>query len=156
MNTLVAIGVLAAWSYSTVALVAPGLFPHAEHGVVPHLYFEAAAAIVTFVLLGKLLETRARKRLSDAVRGLVALLPKTARRVGAMDENDVPSSRSSVGDLVLVRPGRAHPDRRRGRARRVRGRRVDAHRREPARRQGARCARVRRHAEPERRAHRPR
>jgi len=59
-------------------VVAPGLFPHAEHGVHPEIYFEAAAAIITFVLLGKLLETRARRRLSDAVRGLVALQPKTA------------------------------------------------------------------------------
>jgi hypothetical protein len=57
--------------FLTAALLAPGLFPHAEHGAVPHLYFEAGAAIITFVLLGKLLESRARRRLSDAVRGLV-------------------------------------------------------------------------------------
>lgn len=78
MNTLVSLGVLAAWGYSTVAVLAPGLFPHAQHGVVPHLYFEAAAAIVTAGLLGKLLETRALKRLAEAVRGLVALVPRTA------------------------------------------------------------------------------
>ena len=81
MNTLVSIGAGAAWIYSAVALVAPGLFPHGTHGVLPHLYFEAAAAILTFVLLGKLLETRARRRLADAVRGLVALLPRMARRL---------------------------------------------------------------------------
>ncbi len=75
MNTLVSIGVLSAWGYSTVALFAPQLFPHSAHGAAPHLYFEAAAAIITFVLLGKMLETRARRRLSDAVRGLVALTP---------------------------------------------------------------------------------
>src|SRR5262249_37582416 len=83
MSTLVAIGVLSGWGSSTVALLAPELFPHAAHGHLPHLYFEAAAGILTFVLLGKLLETRARKHLSDAVRGLVALTPKTARRASA-------------------------------------------------------------------------
>ena len=88
MNTLVSLGAGAAFSYSTVALVAPGLFPHAAHGMVPHLYFEAAAAILTFVLLGKLLEMRAKKRLADAVRGLAALQPKTAQRLrdGAEEE----------------------------------------------------------------------
>ena len=105
MNTLVSLGVLAAWGYSTVALVAPGLFPHAEHGMLPHLYFEAAAAILSFVLLGKLMETRARGRLSDAVRGLVALAPKTARRIRGELEEDVPVEALALGDLVLVRPG---------------------------------------------------
>jgi Cu+-exporting ATPase len=105
MNTLVALGTGAAWIYSTVALVAPGLFPHAEHGMMPHIYFEAAAAIITFVLLGKLLETRARKRLADAVRGLVALQPKTARRLRGESEDDVPIEQLVPGDIVLVRPG---------------------------------------------------
>ncbi len=105
MNTLVSIGTLAAWIDSTVALVLPGLFPHAEHGVMPHLYYEAAAAIVSFVLLGKLLETRARRRLSDAVRGLVALVPKTARRLADGREDDVPVESLVPGDHVLVRPG---------------------------------------------------
>ncbi len=109
MNTLVAMGTGAAWSYSTVALVAPGLFPHGEHGVVPHLYFEAAAAILSFVLLGKLLETRARKRLADAVRGLVALQPKMARVVEGGVERDVPVEALTVGSLVLVRPGERIP-----------------------------------------------
>ncbi len=110
MNTLISIGVLAAWGYSVAALTIPGVFPHAEHGVMPHLYFEAAAAVVTFVLLGKFLETRARRRLSDAVRGLVALVPKTARRVSADGtETDVPVESIAVGDLVLVRPGERIP-----------------------------------------------
>jgi Cu+-exporting ATPase len=110
MNTLVSIGVLSTWCYSTVALVLPQLFPHAAHGALPHLYYEAASAILMFVLLGKLLETRARKRLSDAVRGLVALVPKTARRVnldGAFD--DVAIEALVIGDRVLVRPGERVP-----------------------------------------------
>ncbi len=105
MNTLVSIGALAAWGYSAVAVLAPGLFPHSEHGEMPHLYFEAVAGIVTFVLLGKLLETRARKRLSDAVRGLMSLVPKTARRVLPNEIEEVNAADLSVGDLVLVRPG---------------------------------------------------
>ncbi|MBN9163655.1 MAG: copper-translocating P-type ATPase [Myxococcales bacterium 68-20] len=105
MNTLVAIGTGAAFVYSTVALVAPGLFPHAAHGKVPHLYFEAAAAILTFVLLGKMLETRARKRLADAVRGLVALQPKTARRLRNGQEEEVAIAALRRGDHVVVRPG---------------------------------------------------
>jgi len=105
MNTLIAIGTAAAWLYSTVALVAPGLFPHATHGLVPHLYFEAAAAVLTFVLLGKTLETRARKRLADAVRGLVALQPKTAHRLRGSVEEDVLISSLATNDLVVVRPG---------------------------------------------------
>ncbi|MCY1071858.1 heavy metal translocating P-type ATPase [Nannocystis sp. RBIL2] len=109
MNTLVSIGTLAAWVYSTVTLTLPGLFPHAEHGVMPHLYYEAAAAIISFVLLGKLLETRARRRLSDAVRGLVALVPTTARRVNDGREDDVPVESLVPGDLVLVRPGERIP-----------------------------------------------
>jgi Cu+-exporting ATPase len=109
MNTLIAIGTGAAWIYSTVALVAPGLFPHAAHGRVPHLYFEAAAAVLTFVLLGKTLETRARKRLADAVRGLVALQPKLARRARAEKEEEVAVASLASGDLVLVRPGERIP-----------------------------------------------
>lgn len=109
MNTLVALGAGAAWLYSTVALVAPGLFPHAAHGAVPHLYFEAAAAVLTFVLLGKTLEARARKRLSDAVRGLLALQPKMARRVRGDDEEEIPIAALRLGDLVRVRPGERIP-----------------------------------------------
>ena len=109
MNTLVSIGVLAAWGYSTVALFAPRIFPHAAHGALPHVYFEAAAAIISFVLLGKLLEARARRRLSDAVRGLVALTPKTARVVLDIGEVDVAVDALVPGDLVLVRPGQRIP-----------------------------------------------
>lgn len=111
MNTLVAVGAVAAWFYSAVAVIAPSVFAHAGHGAHPHLYFEAAGAIITFVLLGKLLETRARKRLSEAVRGLVALVPKRARRLrvgsgsGTSEFEDVEVTQLAVGDFVLVRPG---------------------------------------------------
>ncbi|MFO0590892.1 MAG: heavy metal translocating P-type ATPase [Polyangiaceae bacterium] len=115
MNTLVALGAGAAWLYSTGALflpgLYPGLFPHASHGMAPHLYFEAAAAILTFVALGKVLEARARRRLSDAVRGLVALSPRTARRLraGSDLEEEVIAEEIRVGDLLVVRPGERIP-----------------------------------------------
>ncbi|WP_437723547.1 heavy metal translocating P-type ATPase [Sorangium sp. So ce861] len=109
MNTLVGLGTGAAWVYSAIAVVAPQLFPHAEHGMRPHVYFEAVGAIISFVLLGKLLETRARKRLTDAVRGLVALQPKTARRLRGDLEEEIPAANLSPGDLVRVRPGERIP-----------------------------------------------
>ncbi|HEU4404992.1 MAG TPA: heavy metal translocating P-type ATPase [Polyangiaceae bacterium] len=105
MNTLVALGSGSAWLYSTLALVAPGLFPHAEHGARPHLYFEAAAVTPAFVLVGRLLEARARRRLADAVRGLVALRPKVARVLRGGREDEVPAGDLAPGDLVVVRPG---------------------------------------------------
>ena len=105
MNTLVSLGAGVAWGYSTVALALPNAFSRASHGGAPHLYFEAAAAIICFVLLGKRLEARARGRLSDAVRGLVALQPSTARRVRGENEEDVAVSLLAVGDVVRVRPG---------------------------------------------------
>jgi P-type Cu+ transporter len=109
MNTLVSIGTGAAWAYSTVALTMPGLFPHAEHGQLPHLYFEAGAGVLSFVLLGKMLETRARRRLADAVRGLIALKPRTARRLRGDVEEEVAVDTLSPGDLVRVRPGERVP-----------------------------------------------
>ena len=112
MNTLVALGVGAAYVYSALAVLAPAVFPHGEHLAsheVPHLYFEAAGAIVTFVLLGRLLETRARRKLSDAVRGLVTLIPKTAVKVGPYGDVEVPLSVITTGDLVRVRPGERVP-----------------------------------------------
>ncbi len=106
MNVLVSLGAGASWLYSTCALAAPGLLPHAGHGGAPHLYFEAAALTPAFVLVGRLLEARARRRLSDAVRGLVALRPKVARRAReGGGEEDVPADDLAPGDLVFVRPG---------------------------------------------------
>ena len=106
MNTLVALGAGAAWAYSAAAVLVPRWFAHAEHGVVPHVYFEASAAIITLVLLGKLLEGRAHARLSDAVRGLVALQPAVATRVlpgGA--EATVAIEKLAPGWEILLRPG---------------------------------------------------
>ncbi len=109
MNTLVALGSAAAFLYSTLALLVPSLFPHASHGQTPHVYFEAAAAVPTFVLFGKMLEARARARLGDAVRSLVALQPKTARRLREGREEDVPIAQLVRGDFVVVRPGERVP-----------------------------------------------
>jgi Cu+-exporting ATPase len=92
-----------------VVVLFPQLFPHAEHGHRPHVFFEAAGAIISFVLIGKSLEARARKRLSEAVRGLVALVPKTATRLEAGLERQVPVESLSPGDEVLVRPGERVP-----------------------------------------------
>ncbi len=102
MNTLVALGTGAAFVYSTIAVFAP-------HGAASHVYFEAAGAIITFVLLGKWLESRAKKRLVDAVRGLVALQPKKARRIADDREEEIAVELLSPGDIVLVRPGERIP-----------------------------------------------
>ncbi len=109
MNTLVALGALSAWGWSTAVVLLPQLFPHAGHGESPHIFFEAAGAIVTFVLVGKMLEARARKRLSEAVRGLVSLSPKEATRLEAGRPVIVPVSALRKGDHVLVRPGERLP-----------------------------------------------
>ncbi len=101
MNTLVSLGVLAAWGYSTMSLVLSS--PTSHH--LPSLYYEAAATIITFVLIGKLLESGARRHLHDAVAGLVALRPTTARRVTDGHEENITIDDLRVGDRLLVRPG---------------------------------------------------
>jgi len=112
MFTLVALGVGAAYGLSVVATLAPGLFPEAfrgPHGELP-VFYEAAAVITTLVLLGQVLELRARSRTSDAIRSLLQLAPKTARRVGDDgDEHDVPLEHVHVGDRLRVRPGEKVP-----------------------------------------------
>jgi Cu+-exporting ATPase len=108
MNTLVALGTGAAWGYSLAAVIA-----WASRGGhhAPALYFEAAAAIVTFLLLGKLLEGRARTHLGAAVRGLVALEPTVAHKVDPAGgaEHDVAVATLAPGDVVAVRPGERVP-----------------------------------------------
>ena len=112
MFTLIGLGVAVSYFTSVVAVISPDLFPPAfrdEMGHVP-VYFEAAAVIVTLVLLGQVLELRARGRTSDAIRQLMRLAPATARRVGpdGADE-DVPLEHVHVGDHLRVRPGERVP-----------------------------------------------
>ena len=111
MWTLIGIGVGAAYGYSLVAALAPDLFPASfhEHGRVG-VYFEAAAVIVSLTLLGQLLELRARSKTSAAIKALLNLSPKTARRLEADgSEADVPLSDVQVDDRLRVRPGEKIP-----------------------------------------------
>jgi Cu+-exporting ATPase len=105
MNSLVSLGVLAAYGYSAVAVLFPALFAHAEHGRMPHVYFEAAGSVVSFVLLGKVLEARAQRHLADAVRALVALTPERATRLQAEEPSEVAVEDIEAGEILLVRPG---------------------------------------------------
>jgi len=112
MFTLIAIGTATAFIYSLVAAAAPGIFPDSfrdANGAVA-LYFESAAVIVTLVLLGQVLELRARARTSSAIRSLLELAPRTARRIEADgSEKDVPLDQIQVGDRLRVRPGEKVP-----------------------------------------------
>ncbi|MBK6529823.1 MAG: heavy metal translocating P-type ATPase [Deltaproteobacteria bacterium] len=108
MNVLIALGALTAWGWSAAVTLAPQLLPHGEHGHVP-VYFEAAGAIIAFMLLGKALERRARRRLGDAVRGLVALQPPSATRLRGGAELEVTVGSLLPGDRVRVRPGQRVP-----------------------------------------------
>ncbi|HUR80873.1 MAG TPA: heavy metal translocating P-type ATPase [Thermoanaerobaculia bacterium] len=111
MFTLIGLGVAVAFLYSLVATIAPGLFPRElrdHHGLVG-VYYEAAAAIVTLVLLGQVMELRARSRTGHAIRALLGLAPKTARRIQGDREEDVPLEHVHPGDLLRVRPGEKVP-----------------------------------------------
>ena len=112
MFTLIALGVGVAYVFSLVATIAPGLFPHSfrmHHGQVG-VYFEAAAVIVTLVLLGQVMELRARSQTGAAIRALLGLAPKTARRLqNDGTEEDIPLDQVSVGDRLRVRPGEKVP-----------------------------------------------
>jgi P-type Cu+ transporter len=106
MFTLIAIGTGAAYLYSLVAVLFPGLIPESfqHHGTV-QVYFEAAAVIVTLVLLGQVLELRARRRTGAAIRELLSLAPPTARIVREGQEREVPLEEVHQGDILRVRPG---------------------------------------------------
>ena len=112
MFTLIAMGVGVSWTYSMVAVLAPGLFPEAfrnHAGVVP-VYFEAAAVIVVLVLLGQVLELRARDQTGGAIRALLNLAPRTARRIRADGtDEDVALDQILVGDRLRLRPGEKVP-----------------------------------------------
>lgn len=110
MFTLIALGVGAAFSYSVVATLAPDLFPASFRiGDQVAVYFEPAAVIIVLVLLGQVLELRARSQTSNAIRNLLGLAPKTARRVSATGEEDVPVEHVHIGDRLRVRPGERVP-----------------------------------------------
>ena len=110
MFTLIAIGVGVAWAYSCVALFFPGLFPRIiAHHEKPGLYFEAAAMITVLVLVGQVLELRARRRTGHAIRGLLDLTPPTAHLVREREERDVPLAEVKTRDQLRVRPGEKIP-----------------------------------------------
>jgi Cu+-exporting ATPase len=112
MYTLIALGVGVAFAYSAVALLVPGIFPPAfrDGSGRVGLYFEAAAVIAVLVLLGEVLQLRARENTSGAIRALLKLAPQTARRVrGEGDDEDVPLDRVQKGDRLRVRPGEKVP-----------------------------------------------
>ena len=112
MFTLISIGVGIAWIYSFIAVVAPGIFPpdvFNEYGVVP-VYFEAAAVITALVLLGQVLELRARRQTNSAIRLLLGLAPKKARIVHEDGtEEDIPLEHVKPGDILRIRPGEKIP-----------------------------------------------
>jgi Cu+-exporting ATPase len=115
MNTLVAIGTLSAYLYSVVVTVAPQLLQShasthdATHGAPAGVYFEVAAIIVTLILMGRLLEARARSQTGGAIRALMGLQPRTARVERNGNEQDIPIEHVQVGDTILVRPGEKIP-----------------------------------------------
>lgn len=111
MWTLIGLGTSAAFVYSVVATIAPGVFPQSfvEHGRVG-VYYEAAAVIVSLTLLGQILELKARSQTSSAIKSLLRLAPKTARRIEADgSEVDIPLTHVHVGDVLRVRPGEKVP-----------------------------------------------
>jgi len=111
MFTLIAMGTGVAWIYSVVATLAPDVFPAAfrdHHGAVA-VYFEAAAVITVLVLLGQVLELRARNQTSGAIRALLGLAPKTARRIGPSGDEDIGFDDIRIGDVLRVRPGEKIP-----------------------------------------------
>lgn len=107
MNTLIALGTSAAFFYSTVAVFFPSFFT--TTGQTPQLYFDSAAMIIALILLGRMLEARAKHRTADTIRRLVGLQPNTARVVRNGTEEEIPVDQVQVGDLVMVRPGEKVP-----------------------------------------------
>ncbi|MBW4685696.1 MAG: heavy metal translocating P-type ATPase [Komarekiella atlantica HA4396-MV6] len=107
MDTLVAIGTGAAYFYSLLATVFPGFFTAA--GLMPDVYYEAAAVITTLILLGRLFENRAKGQTSEAIRKLIGLQARDARVIRNGQEIDVPIQEVQIGDVILVRPGEKIP-----------------------------------------------
>ena len=111
MWTLIALGAGASYAFSVAAVLAPALFPESVRGPhgLPPVYFEAAAIILILVLVGQIFELSARERTGGAIRALLDLAPKTARRVTEDGDEDVPLEAVNVGDRLLVRPGESVP-----------------------------------------------
>ncbi|HUG39814.1 MAG TPA: heavy metal translocating P-type ATPase [Longimicrobiales bacterium] len=107
MNTLIAVGTGSAFLYSVVATVSPGIFTRA--GLPADVYYEAVVMIIALILLGKMLEARAKGRTGEAIRKLAGLQPRTARVVRDGDVADVPVEEVAVGDVLVVRPGERIP-----------------------------------------------
>ncbi len=103
MNTLIAVGTMAAYLYSVVATLFPSFFKKA--GIAPSVYFDTSAFIIALILFGRVLEARAKTRTSEAIKNLMGLQPKTARVMREGEEKDIPIEEVVVGDLVVVRPG---------------------------------------------------
>jgi len=112
MFTLIGLGTAVAYIYSVVATIAPGIFPSMATGEsgTPHVYFEVAAVIIVLVLLGQVLELKARARTSGAIRALLDLSPRTAQKIfGNGHEEQVPLDQVQIGDKLRVRPGEKIP-----------------------------------------------
>ncbi|HLA89131.1 MAG TPA: heavy metal translocating P-type ATPase [Gemmatimonadaceae bacterium] len=107
MNTLIAVGTLAAYLFSVTATAAPGIFTRA--GLMPDLYFEAVVIIIALILVGNALEARAKGETAGAIRRLIGLQPKTARVLRDGRETDLPVDQVVQGDVLLVRPGERIP-----------------------------------------------
>ncbi|MFW6160663.1 MAG: heavy metal translocating P-type ATPase, partial [Acidobacteriota bacterium] len=107
MNTLIAVGTSAAYLYSVTATFFPSFF--VSGGIKPAVYFDTSALIIVLILLGRLLEARAKGQTSEAIKKLIGLQPKTARVIKDGREQDIPVEEVLVGDLVLVRPGEKIP-----------------------------------------------
>lgn len=107
MDTLIALGTGAAFLYSIAVTLNPNFF--ISQGLKPEVYYEAAVIVITLILLGKLLENRAKGETSEAIRKLMGLQPKTARLLRDGEEIDVPIEHVQIGDIVLVRPGEKIP-----------------------------------------------
>ncbi|AFY45835.1 heavy metal translocating P-type ATPase [Nostoc sp. PCC 7107] len=107
MDTLIALGTSAAYFYSLFATLVPGFFT--AQGLMPDVYYETAAIVITLILLGRLFENRAKGQTSAAIRKLIGLQAKTARLIRNGQELDVPIAEVQIGDVVLVRPGEKIP-----------------------------------------------
>jgi Cu+-exporting ATPase len=107
MNTLIAVGTLSAYVYSSVVTFFPSIFH--QSGLKAEIYFDSAAMIIALILLGRLLEARAKGQTSEAIRKLIGLAPKTARVIRDHQESDIPVEEVKRGDLIVVRPGEKIP-----------------------------------------------